>query len=309
MMPPTASTLSGQLEELHLLRCSLLPGESLTFDPSEDTDHWCELLDAYAEDPEQVTARAPSTLPLARFAVQLEEANVWFDVELPAAYRAATGAADAENPDAPVLPRVSVKSLYLAREEQARWQAAVQEAMVEVRDSEYPVYDLISTHLLPLLHAELEVDGEPGGSTAPAPSKLPEDETDNRRYHALLTSHHLVAPSKRRALHAWAAELALAGFAKLGHPGVLYCSGTHGAVTEFVRRVKALQWLALRVRFIEPLTQSGVEESYQKGGRWIEFEKVGEVVAEMRRLGRERFVVEMGIGSAGAQPGACSNLK
>ena len=28
-------------------------------------------------------------------------------------------------------------------------------------------------------------------------------------------------------------------------------------------------------------------------------EKVGEVVDEMRRLGRERFVVEMGIGSAG----------
>lgn len=33
--------------------------------------------------------------------------------------------------------------------------------------------------------------------------------------------------------------------------------------------------------------------------RWSEFQKVGEVVEEMKRLGREVFMLEMGIGSAG----------
>ena len=35
--------------------------------------------------------------------------------------------------------------------------------------------------------------------------------------------------------------------------------------------------------------------------RWVELEKVGEVMEEMRRLGREKYVVEMGIGSAGTK--------
>ena len=35
--------------------------------------------------------------------------------------------------------------------------------------------------------------------------------------------------------------------------------------------------------------------------RWAELEKVGEVVEEMRSLGREKYVVEMGIGSAGTK--------
>lgn len=62
--------------------------------------------------------------------------------------------------------------------------------------------------------------------------------------------------------------------------------------------VKAMQWLALRVRFVEPLPENLVPQSMEKR-RWVELEKVGEVVEEMRRLGRESFVVEIGIGSAG----------
>lgn len=61
-------------------------------------------------------------------------------------------------------------------------------------------------------------------------------------------------------------------------------------VEEFVNNVKAMQWLALKVRFVEPIPVTTERK---------EFQKVGEVVEEMRSIGREDFVVEMGIGSTG----------
>ena len=134
-------------------------------------------------------------------------------------------------------------------------------------------------------------------------------EEEESYYHALLTSHHLVSPNKRRALQSWAHELALRGFAKVGHPGVIYAEGARGAVEAFVRRVKGMQWLALRVRFVEPVDvreeggrkeDEKLEAGEREKTRWVELEKVGEVVEEMRRMGRERYVLEMGIGSAGA---------
>lgn len=116
------------------------------------------------------------------------------------------------------------------------------------------------------------------------------------RYHALFTSHHLKSPQKRRSLSQWSHELSLTGFAKVGYPGVIYCEGTKKDIEDFVSRVKSMQWLALRLRFVEPGPQTGSHAVRE----WAEFEKVGEVVEEMRRRGREGFVVEMGIGSAGA---------
>lgn len=64
---------------------------------------------------------------------------------------------------------------------------------------------------------------------------------------------------------------------------------------EFAANVKAMQWLALKVRFVEPI------DEFVRGQkrRWCEFQKVGEVVEEMRRIGREKCIVEMGIGSTG----------
>jgi hypothetical protein len=129
------------------------------------------------------------------------------------------------------------------------------------------------------------------------PSRLPPlpSHPESERYHALLTSHHLKSPAKRRSLASWASQRALAGFAKLGHPGVIYVSGPRPGVDRFVRDVRAMQWLALRVRFVEPLPGDDCETP-----EWTELEKVGEVVEWMRARGRERFVVEMGIGSAGS---------
>ena len=117
--------------------------------------------------------------------------------------------------------------------------------------------------------------------------------TRPENYHALLTSHHLVSPTKRRLMQKWSSELNISGFTKVGHPGLIYAEGDKENVDEFVRKVRAMQWLALRVRFIEPI------EPYQcdPGHRWIEVEKVGEVLGLMRTRGREKHVTSFGIGT------------
>ncbi|KAG1902693.1 uncharacterized protein F5891DRAFT_978580 [Suillus fuscotomentosus] len=116
-------------------------------------------------------------------------------------------------------------------------------------------------------------------------------------YHALLTSHHLVSPTKRRSLQRWSSELSISGFAKVGYPGVIYAQGSQENIQEFVANVKCMQWLALRVRFVEPIDLAN--DKNHRG--WTEFQKVGEVVEEMKRRGRDKYITEMGIGSSALQ--------
>ena len=127
-------------------------------------------------------------------------------------------------------------------------------------------------------------------------------------FHALFTSHHLISPTKRRNLQKWASDLSLYGFAKLGYPGCIYCEGKRVDVEEFVANVKVMRWLALRLRFVEPLDVhlerlADVSSSHRANIRWIEFEKVGEMVELMREVGRETFATEMGIGTSGPSSG------
>ncbi len=182
----------------------------------------------------------------------------------------------------------------------------------------YPLYEIISTHLLPQLHAYLEQERANAAAAATERDATTTEEPTGKltissssssppRYHALFVSHHLKSPQKRRSLSQWAHELSLVGFAKVGYPGVIYCEGAQEDVEDFVGRVRGMQWLALRLRFVEPAPSlPGAQQPDHNGdgqrGLWSEFEKVGEVVEEMRRLGREHFVVEMGIGSAGNAP-------
>lgn len=81
---------------------------------------------------------------------------------------------------------------------------------------------------------------------------------------------------------------------------MIYAQGAQESIEEFVANVKAMQWLALRLRFMEPLpVLTGVSRGAEKG--WSEFQKVGEVVEEMRKIGREEYLTEMGIGSLGTK--------
>ncbi|KAI0652585.1 hypothetical protein C8Q79DRAFT_898503 [Trametes meyenii] len=268
------------LEELHLIACSLLPGETLRF--TEDPSGWAALLEAYSANPGMELTSAVHHP--AHFQVSASGDDVWFDIELPLEYGVERRA-----------PLVAVKGHHLGRTEQEQWQTTVVEALEEVRGSEYPLYELISTHLLPHIHEASErASATPAvtatGLTAQAPKET------SLRYHALFTSHHLKSPQKRRSLSQWSHELMLTGFAKIGHPGVIYCEGVQEDVEEFISRVKGMQWLALRLRFIEPAPSDNDRPRERK---WTEFERTGEVVEEMKRQGREHFVVEMGIGSAG----------
>ncbi|KAF8624146.1 hypothetical protein AX17_007209 [Amanita inopinata Kibby_2008] len=272
---------------------------------------WTRLLDEYAT----TNAIETQEIPKARFSVKVEGwSGVWFEVEMSVG--------------------VAVKGEYLGRAEQERWQEIVRTNELEVSSTgaefvslfvfsrvrllrfnwavvlafRYPVYELVSLRLLPLLHEEAEKPNaqlNPSNSnsnsnirTSPRATTETEaaDSKESKRiyWHALLTSHHLISPTKRRNLQQWSSSLSLSGFAKVGYPGVIYVEGERGGVEEFVEDVKGMQWLALRVRFVEAL--EGGEGG--NGRRWREFEKVGEVVEEMRRLGREKYVVEMGIGSS-----------
>ncbi|KAF9812518.1 hypothetical protein IEO21_06157 [Rhodonia placenta] len=257
--------LAHQLEELNLLKCSLLPGEEIVFVPLLDApSDWSTLLATYAADPgADISSQAPTNIDPARFQVKAEAIPVWFDVLLDPRYNGTTCTEGHLT--------VSARGADLGRTEQARWNAVIQECVEQVQDN------------------------------PTSPSSTPTSATPTVRYHALLTSHHLKSPNKRRSLQQWSHELSIHGFAKVGYPGVIYCEGEQAQVEEFVGNVKTMQWLALRVRFVESLAD---HEERQRGAeiekkRWSEFEKVGEVVEEMKRLGRTKYVVEMGIGSAG----------
>lgn len=155
----------------------------------------------------------------------------------------------------------------------------------------FPIYVLLVLHLIPVLHMERV---RIGNLATPAIEVQLYDAIRPDNYHALLTSHHLVSSTKRRLVQQWSSELSISGFAKIGHPGLIYAEGDKGNVDEFVRNVRAMQWLALKVRFIEPTEPS----QYNPGQRWIEVEKIGKVLVLMRKLGRERYVTDFGIGTS-----------
>lgn len=155
----------------------------------------------------------------------------------------------------------------------------------------YPTYEVLSSHLIPLLQGSQNI-------SPPAPTVGTPGEPIFS--HALMTSHHLISHHKRRDLQHWASSLSLIGFCKIGHPGVIYVQGLQDSVNEFVQNVKTLQWLALKVRFLEVFSD-GESIASGVGTPWVEFEKVGKVVEHMRLIGREKYVVEMGIGSGGQE--------
>jgi hypothetical protein len=293
-----SESLKRQLEELQLIQCSLLPTEHLTF--LDDTGIWTDALRQYSEDS---SASLPDTESSPFVGIHVDGAKIWFEMK--------------PNEEASKMI-ISVKGEGITRAEQERWRSLVVEKMEEISDSEFvyflritclrsfhrvrfPMYQLVSLHLLPLLHEEVQnAESQKFDQQATAKPDL----RDSEPFHVLFTSHHLISPNKRRSLQQWCSSLSLTGFAKVGYPGVIYAQGERMNIEEFVDNVKAMQWLALKVRFVEPLPIPESANSYHAGPTsWKEFQKVGEVVEEMRRIGREEYVVEMGIGSAGVDTG------
>ncbi|KAG6919087.1 hypothetical protein DXG01_009340 [Tephrocybe rancida] len=269
--------LEKQLDEFQLISSSLLSDETFTF--LDEEEEWANLTAIHADPTDNFVNREKPKSP-ARFRIDIKDSRVSFVVEVPVAYEGKITSSH---------PIFTVKGDQISRSEHDRWQGKIEEYLAEIEDTEFPVYQLL-LQLLPLVHEE--IDAQLSSGPSPAQSECPRQ--PQSIYHALLTSHHLLSPSKRRSLQGWSASLSLSGFAKVGYPGVIYASGLQDDVEEFVTNVKAMQWLALKVRFIEQLPGSQMRDDRC----WSEFQKVGEVVEEMRRLGREQYIVEMSIGSA-----------
>jgi len=251
-----------------------------------DDEHqrWTRQFTNFIENgPDSVDESSLSDSPL-RINVTVEKTEMWFEVVFPKDYP--------EENNAEILVKGNI-----SRREQESWQSLIRNNLQQLEDTAYPVYQLFSLHVLPLVHDTLEAK-----DATPAESPTDARQTEIM-YHALFTSHHLISPTKRRSLQKWSSEKSLHGFAKVGYPGVIYCEGMKSSVEEFVVKVKAMQWLALRLRFIEPLEDTfhsiPTSLSTETGtSPWREFEKVGEVVQFMRQVNREGFVTEMGLGSA-----------
>lgn len=153
----------------------------------------------------------------------------------------------------------------------------------------YPIYHLLTEHFLPLL-----AKGEPEASEHLSPSSSNQKATDTL-HHVLFTSHHLIAPSKRKDLKGLSSSLNLKGFGKIGHPGIIFAEGSHADLEEFVKEVKSWQWLALRLRVFEEDTDGKPRGTGR--GEWTELEKLGEAVEWLRSVGKERLLLEIGMGS------------
>ncbi|EJD03509.1 uncharacterized protein FOMMEDRAFT_154586 [Fomitiporia mediterranea MF3/22] len=300
--------LSTRLEEIQIIRCSLLPSELFAFVlPHDDLEEWSGLLRNY-EELGRIDMPVEDWQPAStcRFTIRVKDMPFWLEVELPRKYPSANNACD---------PIIHFRANNLDRQEQEKWQQIVGIRLTEIKlqTMEFVVQNLLCSHLIPLLHEHTQALRSSEPSSSEPTSQSPEASYDEI-YHVLFTSHHLISPAKRRNLQKWSAELSLRGFAKVGYPGVIYAEGAQDNVTEFVSRVKAMQWLALKVRFEEALDtekhgqlllsdddkQKRVEredKETRSKTNWTEVEKVGEVVEIMRRSSREEFVTEMGLGS------------
>ena len=172
-------------------------------------------------------------------------------------------------------------------------------------DGSYPLYQLLTTHILPIL-----APSSPSVRAASLPpSTSNDDPLSDHPHHALLTSHHLLSSTKRKDLISLSSSLSLVGFAKRGHPGIMYATGTRDDLTEWIREVKSWNWLALRVRMSAEPIEGQVELESGKGGdqgarggkgrgQWVELEKINEALDWLKLRGRDHLLLDLGIGGA-----------
>ena len=124
-MTDARSPSAKLLDELYLIKCSLLPGEHLVISPScDDKDEWDRLLETYPEGSE--AAELPAVPPILQ--LRVDGSDVWFEISIPRDYDSADKGTS--------VPPVSVKGDQLTRTAQERWQGSVTHLMQKLEDSE-----------------------------------------------------------------------------------------------------------------------------------------------------------------------------
>ena len=122
--------VTRQLDELQLIKYSLLPNEILQFiDDSNSDSAWERRLDEHnmsvASSDEISCLGAPHIRP-AEFLIKINgQAKLWFQVQMPD-----LGGGSSQ------IAVVSIKSDYLSRAEQERWQDVIREKQREVEGAE-----------------------------------------------------------------------------------------------------------------------------------------------------------------------------
>lgn len=127
----TSAQLNLQIEEIRLIKYSLLPGEVLVF-LDDCVDIWEPLLvEDFESDGRQAdhsssshTGFLPGASLTPHFAIKVDDSKLWFEVELPDAY-----------PDDAATPLVAIKGEGITRHEQERWQAFTKETLEELTSS------------------------------------------------------------------------------------------------------------------------------------------------------------------------------
>lgn len=154
---------------------------------------------------------------------------------------------------------------------------------------------MITTHFLPILQ-----DNPAKVGTEEPPQQDRIQQSAYQPGHLLFTSHHLLSPTKRRLLSSLSSSLHLQGFGKTGYPGIIYAQGDLTDLEEFAREVKSWQWLALKLRVLEP--DRGSKAVQRPGrGKWEEVTKIGEALDWLRSVGKEYLLTDSGIGVSSAE--------
>ncbi|WWC88711.1 uncharacterized protein L201_003624 [Kwoniella dendrophila CBS 6074] len=205
---------------------------------------------------------------------------------------------------------IEIKSSSMGRDEATHWKNEVNDKMGDWNeDDEYPLFQILTTHFLPLLAASSPIKN----TVTAEKTSITTDLKDNQLYHCLLISHHLLSSTKRKNLISLSSELSLIGFSKVGHPGIMYSIGRLKDLEEWIREVKSWNWLALKVRITpEPINEDlgknkgkGGENGARGGkgrGEWKELEKINEALdwLKSREKGREQILIDFGVGGSGA---------
>jgi len=127
-----------QLEELHLIQCSLLPTEHIVWLDSGDQHSWAQAIENYSEDPVATVLPPESS---ASFTLRVEGSKIWFEITLAAVDDFGIS-----------KPSVSVKGEDITRADQERWQMVVEKGFEEISDSEWVIGLHVAIVISCLLH-------------------------------------------------------------------------------------------------------------------------------------------------------------
>ncbi|KAJ1642728.1 hypothetical protein IWQ61_010597, partial [Dispira simplex] len=147
-------------------------------------------------------------------------------------------------------PQVQVDGMRWTREEHREFNRFVEERCGKYKDQTYLValIEDVTEWLMARIDTYNYFDiSTSEGETKESPS--PPSALDRTLTRVVLWMHHLLSTTKRKQICQWALELDLFGISKPGYPGVLIAEGPTDAINEYIRRLKALRWQALVVRW------------------------------------------------------------